>query len=71
MLSERNFIIFKYAANYNLKSISKIFNNNNKFVPEFQIKSGYVLPIIGQFNERIPENTEIVSFFVNNIPMVV
>ena len=47
ILSERNFINNKYAAYYNLKNISKIFNNNNKVVPEFKIKSGDVLPIIG------------------------
>ena len=34
ILSERNFINNKYAANYNLKIISKIINNNNKVAPE-------------------------------------
>ena len=57
-------IINKYITNYNLNS--KIFNNNNKFAPEFKVKSGS--PIIGVLNERIPEDIEIVvSLFVNNI----
>ena len=36
---------------------------------EFKVKSEAAWPIIGEFNERIPEDTEIISFFVNNIPM--
>ena len=48
-----------------VNSINKIFNNN-KVSTGFNVKSGDALHII---NERIPEDTEIVSFFVNNIPM--
>ena len=32
-------------------------------------KDGDALYIIDKFNERIPEDTKIVSFFVNNIPI--
>ena len=58
-------IINKYITNYNLNS--KIFNNNNKFAPEFKVKSG--ASIIVELNDRIPEDIEIVSIFVNNIPI--
>ena len=51
ILSEKNFII----------------NNNNKVAPEFKIKSGGVLFIIGELNET----KDTVFFFVNNIPMIV
>ena len=54
-------MINKYVNN-----INKILNNNNKVSTGFNVKSGDALHII---NERIPEDTEIVSFFVNNIPM--
>ena len=36
---------------------------------EFKVKSDAAWSILSEFNERIPEDTEIVSFFVNNIPM--
>ena len=58
-------MINKYVNN-----INKILNNNNKVSTGFNIKGGDDLPIISKFNERIPEDKEIVSFFVNNIPMI-
>ena len=51
-----------------VNSINKIFNNNKDYTG-FNVKSDDALIIISKFNERIPEDTEIVSFFVNNIPI--